>query len=85
MAGIIAIALDLVLVAVIVQGTWLSLHWRRTGRGIPPASLAATLAAGWFLLLALRLALGAAWPGWIGLALLGGLIAHLADLRIRWR
>jgi hypothetical protein len=43
------------------------------------------LAAGFFLALALRIALaGATWP-WLAAALTGALVAHVADLRIRLR
>lgn len=47
--------------------------------------LAANLAAGAFLLLALRAALAGAGPVWIAASLLGALVAHLADLALRWR
>lgn len=77
--------IDAVLVAVAVQAVVLVLWARRTGRGVPPASLLATLAAGGFLLVALRSALSDAWWGWTGLALLAALAAHLIDLRLRWR
>jgi hypothetical protein len=77
--------IDAVLVAVAVQAVVLVLWARRTGRGVPPASLLATLAAGGFLLVALRSALSDAWWGWTGLALLAALVAHLIDLRLRWR
>jgi hypothetical protein len=43
------------------------------------------LLPGIFLLVALRVALaGAAWP-WVPLALIAALVAHLLDLRQRWR
>jgi hypothetical protein len=59
------------------------LHVRR-GRGPAPADLLANLAAGLFLLLALRAALvGAAWP-WIAASLGAALVAHLCDLARRW-
>jgi hypothetical protein len=77
--------IDAVLVAVVVQALALALWARRTGRGVPPASLLATLAAGAFLLLALRTALAGEWWGWTGLALLAALVAHVVDLRLRWR
>lgn len=77
--------IDAVLIAVALQAVVLVALARRTGRGVPPASLLATLAAGGFLLLALRSALIGAWWGWTGLALLAALVAHLVDLRLRWR
>ncbi len=85
MAALLATALGIILVVVPLQGAVLAWHWRRAGRGIPPAALAATLAAGWFLILALRLSLERAWEGWIALSLLAALVAHLIDIRLRWR
>ena len=58
---------------------------RRSGLGIAPRDLLPNLLAGAFLVLALGLALAAAWWGWIALSLLGALLAHLADLRRRWK
>lgn len=55
-----------------------------TGRGVESASLVATLLAGSFLLLALRSAFENS--GWIftALFLLAALLAHVADLSLRW-
>ena len=60
--------------------------WRRwSGTGLALGGLAANLASGGFLLLAVRAALvDAAWE-WVALALLGSLLAHLADLYGRWQ
>lgn len=56
-----------------------------TGRGLGAEALLPNLAAGVCLMLALRAALqGAAWH-WIALALAGAGLAHLLDLRARWR
>jgi len=77
--------LDLLLVALVLEGGLLLLVARRTGRGVPPLSLAATLVAGGFILLGWRLSLSGAWWGWVGLALAGALAAHAADLAQRWR
>jgi hypothetical protein len=64
----------------------LLLLWLRARRrqGPAPADLLGNLAAGLFLLLALRGALvGAAWP-WIAASLTAALVAHLYDLSRRW-
>lgn len=54
-------------------------------RGLSPLGAARMLLPGVFLLLAVRSALaGTAWP-WLPLALAAALIAHLVDLRERWR
>lgn len=58
---------------------------RRRGLGLAAADLLGNLAAGLFLLLALRAALlEAAWP-WIAASLAAALPAHLYDLARRWR
>jgi hypothetical protein len=55
-------------------------------RGAPPVvALLPNLLAGACLLLALRLALGQASWVWLALALVASLVAHLMDLRQRWR
>lgn len=55
-------------------------------RGAPPVlALLPNLLAGASLLLALRLALGQASWVWLALALTTSLVAHLMDLRQRWR
>ncbi len=76
---------DLVMAFVVLEAAALPAWRRRTGAGVAAADLLPNLAAGFCLLLALRAAMaGAAWP-WIALALLGSGLAHLLDLRRRWR
>jgi hypothetical protein len=54
-------------------------------RGLSPAATGCMLLPGILLLLALRMALAdAAWP-WVPVALAASLVAHLMDLRVRWR
>jgi len=78
-SGHVVDALLLLMAAEAAAVAWI---WRRRGR--PVAPYLRTLAAGVFLLLALRVALtGGDWP-WIALALAAGGIAHAADLRGRW-
>jgi len=77
--------LDAILAAVVFEGALL-LAWRaRTGEGVPVGGLLANLASGFSLMLALRIAVGsgAASP-WIAPVLLAALLAHLADLVLRW-
>ncbi|GJD51637.1 hypothetical protein OPKNFCMD_4392 [Methylobacterium crusticola] len=75
--------IDLVLALVAVEAVLLLAWRRRAGHGPAPASLVANLASGACLMLALRAALtGADWR-WLALALVGSLIAHLADLGLR--
>ena len=76
---------DLVLGLTVLEGLALMAYRRRTGRGPAPAPLLANLLAGICLLLAVRAALVDAWWGWLALCLAGSLVAHLADLGLRWR
>ena len=80
-AGII----DIILVITAVEAVAISIYFRLTRRGLAPADLLPTLCAGGFLVVALRLVLSAAWPGWIALSLAVALVAHIADLTRRWR
>ncbi|WP_242510386.1 hypothetical protein [Halorhodospira halophila] len=72
--------IDAILVLMLLEGALLYALYRRTGHGLASATIVTTLAAGGFLLLALRAALtGAPWY-WVSGWLLAGLAAHLADL-----
>lgn len=76
---------EVILALVVIEAVVLTLLWRFRGIGVATARLLPTLAAGGFLLLALRDALaGAAWHRiWLWLAL--SLVAHGVDLVGRWR
>ena len=76
---------DLVLLVVLIEVGVLIAFWRKTGRGVRPSSLLPNLAAGVFLLIALRLAL--AGYGWMPIAacLAASGVAHAVDLKQRWR
>jgi hypothetical protein len=69
----------------VVEGVALAILHRLTGRGPQPAALAANLAAGACLLLALRSGLRgdpvSAVSGWLA----AGFVAHLCDITLRWR
>ncbi len=72
--------IDLILLLTIFEAVLILLC-----RGLSPAATASMLLPGVCLLLAARAALaGASWP-WLPAALTGALIAHLLDLRGRWR
>ena len=75
---------DLILVLTAFEGMVLAWWHRRTGRGPPATALLGNILAGAFLLIALRVALTGGWGGWIALALLAGLLAHVFDLSRRW-
>ncbi|MBA9063485.1 MULTISPECIES: hypothetical protein [Methylobacterium] len=73
-------------ILLLVAGEALVLAWLVRRRGGPPLpSLLANLASGAALMLALRAALVG--DGWIAVAawMLAGLVAHLADLGLRFR
>ncbi|MEN0073943.1 MAG: hypothetical protein AAGC69_06150 [Paracraurococcus sp.] len=76
---------DLALGLMLIEAVALLALRRSRGGGLAPAALLTFLLAGAGLLLALRAALvGAAWE-WIALPLILALLAHLADLALRWR
>jgi len=76
---------DLVIGLTICEGLFLAWLRRKTGRGLSLADIVGNLAAGVFLMLAIRAALtGEAWPT-IAVFLLLALVAHLVDLWRRWR
>lgn len=77
--------IDAILVLVPVEAAALILLYRRTGRGIAPRRLLATIAAGFFIMLAVRLAIAQAGDGPIAACLLASFFAHIADLAGRWR
>lgn len=78
-------AVDIALVALLVEGIALCVFRARTGRGPGPRAVLANLAAGACLLLALRAALtGASWQT-VAVWLLAALAANLADLAERLR
>ena len=81
-SGHLVDAILLLVVGEVVVLTWL---WQRTQRGVAPVDLIPNVLAGAFLLLTLRLALGNA--GWIycGASLAAAGLAHVIDLRRRWR
>jgi hypothetical protein len=72
--------IDCILAFTVIEG-FVVARWRRRSA----TDVAAMLLPGIFLLLAVRAALaGAAWP-WVPAALAVALVAHLADLCVRWR
>lgn len=72
------------LVALVLEAVGLVLWHRLSGRGPEPRRVLPNLAAGAFLLLALRACLDTAGGGVILLCLSLALLAHLADLNGRW-
>jgi hypothetical protein len=77
--------IDLILGLVVIEVAALALWRRWFGTGPALGVLAANLASGGFLLLAVRAALvDASWE-WVALALLGSLLAHVVDLYGRLR
>lgn len=75
---------DLVLAGMLLEGVGLLLYRRMTGRGIDAADLITNLAAGAALSLALRGALVGPLAS-VPVFLVCALIAHVANLRERWR
>jgi hypothetical protein len=77
--------IDIILVITACEAVAISIYYRVTGRGLSATDLLPTLFAGFFLVVALRLVLSGAWPGWIAVSLTVALVAHIADLSRRWR
>jgi hypothetical protein len=76
---------DLILVIVAIEAVYLLVYWRSTGCGVSPGDLLPNLCAGALLLLALRLSLvGEGWKLSCGSLAAAG-VAHLVDLKRRWR
>ncbi len=76
---------DAILCLIVLEGAGLLLLHRSTGRGLQPRVALSTLIPGFFLLLAMRLALGSLPWFLVCGALFLALCAHAADLRLRWR
>lgn len=76
---------DFILALVLLEAVMLIAYRHRTGRGPSPSALLGNLLAGFCLLLALRAALGGLGWHWIALALFVAGLAHLVDLRSRFR
>lgn len=76
---------DLILALMVLEALALSLLWARTARGVPTVPLIVNLVAGALLLLALRAGLTDAEPAVTGTFLGLALVAHLADLTMRWK
>lgn len=75
---------DIILGMMALEAVGLFALRRRIGRGPSPLAIVSALAAGLFLLVALRIALtGGPWQG-IAVALLGSLMAHVTDTWLRW-
>ncbi len=77
--------LDWILAGMVLEACGLAALHRLKGRGVAPGAFLPNLCSGLCLILAMRLALGGAWWGFVSLALLGALCLHVADLRRQWR
>ena len=77
--------IDVVIAFTLLEIIALALYHRVTGRGLPTRDFLPSLAAGLALMFALRAGItGAGW-GWMAAGLMASGLAHLADLRRRWR
>jgi hypothetical protein len=76
---------DAIVVLMAIEALALYLYNRRTSQGLRPGEVITMLLAGLCLLLALRAALtGSSWV-WVAGFLAASLLAHIADIRRRWR
>lgn len=76
---------DFLLLVLGAEALALLIYHRLTGCGPRPATVFSLLLPGAFFMLGLRAALTGAWWGWVSLSLIAALLAHLWDLRGRWR
>ncbi len=77
--------IDIVIFATLVEWAVLAAVWRQRGLGVPPGLLTWMLLPGLCLMLAVRgVMLGVPWY-WLALLLCCAGVAHLIDLRGRWR
>ena len=76
---------DLVLAVMVVEAAVLIAWSRRGASTLSAASIIVALLPGLFLALALRAALVRADWFWIALALIGALLTHLIDMRMRFQ
>jgi hypothetical protein len=76
---------DVILAILLLEVLLLLLYRRLRRRGPTYGAVIANALSGACLLLALRAALAGADPPSIAVWLVGALVAHLADLRCRWR
>jgi hypothetical protein len=76
-------AADVVLFFIAVEAVLLTARHRKTRRGMNTKAVLLSLTPGACLVIALRIALTGGWWGWIGLALIVSLAAHLMDMRER--
>jgi hypothetical protein len=75
---------DGIVMLMIIEYAVLIFLRKRSGSSLSASSLVANLAAGAALLLSLRAALvGSSWR-WVSIWLLLALLAHAADLKMRW-
>ncbi len=75
---------DAILCLIVLEAAALLLLHHATGTGLPPVLALSTLIPGFFLLLAMRLALGGSPWFLVCGALFLALCAHAADLWTRW-
>ena len=76
--------LDFIVAGMLAEALGLAALFRWRRQGVPPTALLPNLASGICLLLAMRLALSGLWWGFVAACLLGALLLHLLDLRLRW-
>lgn len=82
---VLTLMVEGVIAVTLLEALWLA--WRSAGtpRATGPRVWAANLLAGLALLLAVRLVLAQAAWFWVAACLAAAGLAHLADLRARWR
>jgi hypothetical protein len=76
--------IEVILALMVVEGLLLSAWYKLKGQGVAPINLVVNLLAGVFLLLAVLGVLQDASSWTLGTCLGAALLAHVADLALRW-
>ena len=76
--------IEVILALMILEAAVLVAWYKLKGQGVAPVGLVVNLLAGMFLLLAVLAALQNASYWTLGLCLMAALLAHVADLAMRW-
>jgi hypothetical protein len=77
--------IDFVIVMTVLEGAALALYYKHSGKGLAPTEFLPALGAGLALMLALRAGVSDAGWVWVAACLSLAGLAHLSDVRRRWR
>ncbi len=76
---------DVVIAITVIEALALAIYHRISGKGVAPSQFLVNLVSGLCLMLALRAALAGAGPLWVACWVTAAGLAHVLDLRQRWK